>query len=196
VRTVALLLLAVFALVTYTLHRASTRAEATPGDLRLSSIASQLAKRKVAIRCEGSGALMRTDGESGRTVFVDGKPGDTAYLQEGVCATLHAYSRETKAGFDCLLPCAQPLEVAWSLNTLAHESYHLAGVRDEAETECYALQAIGFAARSLGATPAQAGALAAFSFRELPRRMPSLYSSPECHDGGRLDLRPRDPVWP
>jgi hypothetical protein len=197
VRTFALLLLAVLALLTFTLHRAADRAGATPGDLRLSTIASELAKRKVTIRCEGtSGKLMRVDGESGLTLFVDGKPGKTSFLQEGVCDTLHGYSRETKSGFDCLLPCANPLEVAWSLNTLAHESYHLAGVRNEAETECYALQAIDFAARRLGATPEQARALSGFSFQELPERMPALYSSPQCRDGGRYDLRPGDPVWP
>jgi hypothetical protein len=196
VRTLALLLLAVLALLTFTLHRAAGQADAPPGDLRLSTIASELAKRKVSIRCEGSGSLMRVDGESGRTTFVNGKPGKTSFLQAGVCATLHGYSRELKAGFDCLLPCARPLEVAWSLNTLAHESYHLAGVRNEAETECYALQAIDFAARRLGATPEQARALASFAFQELPGRMPPVYSSPECRDGGRYDLRPGDPVWP
>ena len=63
---------------------------------------------------------------------------------------------------------------SWSLNTLAHESYHLAGVRNEAQTECYALQAIDFVARRLGASSEQGRALAAFSFDQLPSRMPSL----------------------
>ena len=195
-RTLALVLLAVLALLAFTLHRAAGEADATPGDLRLGTIASELAKRKVTIRCEGSGGLMRVDGESGRTTFVNGRPGNTSFLQAGVCDTLHRYSRELKSGFDCMLPCATPLEVAWSLNTLAHESYHLAGVRDEAETECYALQAIDFAARRLGASPEQARALASFAFEELPERMPAIYSSPQCDDGGRYDLRPGDPVWP
>jgi hypothetical protein len=88
------------------------------------------------------------------------------------------------------------LEIAWSVNTLAHESYHLAGVRNEAQTECYALQAIAFVARRLGASREQAQALAKFSFDQLPGRMPPEYSSPDCYDGGPLDLRPNDPVWP
>jgi hypothetical protein len=196
VRTLALFLLAVLALLTFTLHRASGRVAATPGDLRLSTIASELAQRKVTIRCEGSGTLLRRDGESGRTLFVNGKPGNTSFLQAGVCTTLHRYSRELKAGYDCLLPCTAPLEVAWALNTLAHESYHLAGVRNEAETECSALQAIDFTARRLGATSVQARAHATFAFRELPDRMPALYSSPECRDGGRYDLRPASILWP
>jgi hypothetical protein len=197
VRILALLLLAALAVLTFALHRAAGHASAKPGDLRLGAIASELARRKVTIRCEGtSGKLMRVDGESGRTTFMNGKPGSTAFLQEGICETLHRYTREAKTGSSCLLPCAAPLEVAWSLNALAHESYHLAGVRNEAETECYALQAIDFAARRLGAPREQSRALASFAFTQLPDRMPPAYSSPECHNGGKYDLRPLEAVWP
>jgi len=196
VRSLALVLLALLTVLTVLLHRGASAA-AKPGDLRLSGIASELARRHVTIRCEGlSGALTGAGGESGRTEFVDGKPVSVSYLQEGVCQTLHSYARSLRAGPGCLLPCERPLEIAWSLNTLAHESYHLAGVRNEAETECYALQAIEFVARRLGASPDQGRALAAFSFDQLPRRMPPEYSSPECRDGGRLDLHPGDPSWP
>ena len=47
-------------------------------------------------------------------------------------------------------------------------------MRNEAQTECYALQAIDFVARRLGASSEQGRALAAFSFDQLPSRMPSL----------------------
>ena len=195
-RSLALVLLALLTVLTVLLHRGASAA-AKPGDLRLSGIASELTRRHVTIRCEGlSGALTGAGGESGRTEFVDGKPVSVSYLQEGVCQTLHSYARSLRAGPGCLLPCERPLEIAWSLNTLAHESYHLAGVRNEAETECYALQAIEFVARRLGASPDQGRALAAFSFDQLPRRMPPEYSSPECRDGGRLDLHPGDPSGP
>ncbi|TML40781.1 MAG: hypothetical protein E6G25_02965 [Actinobacteria bacterium] len=195
-RSLALVLLALLTVLTVLLHRGASAA-AKPGDLRLSGIASELARRHVTIRCEGlSGALTGAGGESGRTEFVDGKPVSVSYLQEGVCQTLHSYARSLRAGPGCLLPCERPLEIAWSLNTLAHESYHLAGVRNEAATECYALQAIDFVARRLGASPDQGRALAAFSFDQLPRRMPPEYSSPECRDGGRLDLHPGDPSGP
>jgi hypothetical protein len=153
-------------------------AQARPADPQLSAIAGGLAGRSVTIRCEGlSGVLTDPRGESGRTEFIGDRPVSVSYLQEGICQTLHAYARSPK---DCLLPCERPLEVAWSLNTLAHESYHLAGIRNEARTECAALHAIGFVARSLGASPEQAGALAAYSFAQLPRRMPPEYSSAAC----------------
>jgi hypothetical protein len=193
VRTFAFVLLILLTALTVALHRGATAA-AAPSDPRLSRIAGELARRHVTIRCEGlAGALTGARGESGRTEFVGGKPGSVAYLQEGICATLDAYARSPKA---CLLPCDAPLEIAWSLNTLAHESYHLAGVRNEAQTECYALQAIDFVARRLGASPAQARALASFSFSELPGRMPPGYRSPACRDGGAYDLRPQSPIWP
>ncbi|TML10756.1 MAG: hypothetical protein E6G38_00070 [Actinobacteria bacterium] len=195
-RSLAFVLLALLTVLTVLLHRGASAA-AKPGDLRLSAIASELARRQVTIRCEGlSGALTGVRGESGRTEFIGGKPVSVSYLQEGICQTLHAYTRALKAGPSCLLPCEQPLEIAWSVNTIAHESYHLAGVRNEAQTQCYALQAIDFVARRLGASPDQARALASFSFDQLPRRMPPEYSSPECHDGGAYDLRPNSAVWP
>jgi hypothetical protein len=196
VRSLAFVLLALLTVLTLLLHRSATAA-AKPGDLRLSAIASELARRHVTIRCEGSsGALTGAQGESGRTGFIGNKPVSVSYLQEGICQTLHAYVRALKTGPSCLLLCEQPLEIAWSLNTLAHESYHLAGVRNEAQTECYALQAIDFVAQRLGASSEQAQAVASFSFDQLPRRMPPEYTSPECHDGGRYDLRPASPVWP
>jgi hypothetical protein len=198
VRGVAFFLLFLLALLTIALHRSARPAAARPGDLRLSTIASELARRDVQVRCEGKGgALTSVDGESGRTMFVDGKPADESLLQEGICETLHRYSQLTKAGSECLLPCdGSALETAWSLNALAHESYHLAGIRDEARTECYALQAIEFVARRLGATPEQARQLATFAFAELPRRMPREYTTPECRNGGNYDLRPASPIWP
>jgi hypothetical protein len=195
-RSLAFVLLALLTVLTVLLHHGAAAA-AKPADARLSTIASELARRHVTIRCEGqSGALTGARGESGRTEFIGSEPVSVSYLQEGVCQTLHAYAGESTAGDACLLPCRRPLEVAWSLNTLAHESYHLAGVRNEAQTECYALQAIGFVARRLGASPEQARALGVFSFDQLPGRMPPEYSSPECRDGGRFDLRPADPLWP
>ena len=176
-RSLTFALLALLAVLTVLLHRASLAA-AKPGDRQLSAIASEVAGRQVAIRCEGhSGALIGPRGESGRTEFIGDKPVSVSFMQEGVCQTLHAYARSRK---DCLLPCERPLEVAWSLNTLAHESYHLAGIRDEAKTECAALRAIGFVAHSLGASPQQARALSAYSFAQLPGRMPAEYSSAAC----------------
>jgi hypothetical protein len=175
-RSIAYGLLALLAVLAVLLRHGAAAAKA--GDSRLSEIASELSGRQVTIRCEGlSGALIGPRGESGRTEFTGSKPASVSFLREGICQTLHAYARSRK---DCLLPCEQPLDVAWSLNALAHESYHLAGIRDEARTECAALRAIGFVAHSLGASPQQARAVSAYSFAQLPGRMPAEYSSAAC----------------
>ena len=163
-------------------HAQARPAPHARGDLRLSTIASELARRPVTIRCTGPrGQLLNAAGESGQVEFLDGKPGDVATIERGVCETLHAYSRETKRAGACLLPCAaRPLDVAWSLNALAHESYHLAGIRNEALTQCHALDAIPFVARRLGAAPAQALALGAYARAQLPDRMPAEYFPRGC----------------
>jgi hypothetical protein len=198
VRSVAFFLLFLFALLTYALHRETNPAQASSADLGLSHIASEIARRDVKVRCEGAtGEIIGVDGQSGRTMFVDGKPDNQTFLLEGICERLHTYSRLTKSDPECLLPCdGSTLETAWSLNALAHESYHLAGVRDEARTECYALQAIDFVAQKLGANEAQGRQLAVFSYNELPQQMPDAYTSPECRDGGAYDLKPNDRTWP
>ena len=59
--------------------------------------------------------------------------------------------------------------MALAVDVLAHESWHLAGVLEEALTECRAVQTVAWTARRLDVTPAQ---------------------------GRALDLRPDDPNWP
>jgi hypothetical protein len=198
VRSVAFFLLFLFALLTLALHRATKPAAAIPADLGLSRIASSIADHDVSVHCEGaSGEIVGMGGESGRTMFTGGKPANETFLLEGICERLHTYARESKARPDCLLPCdGSTLETAWSINALAHESYHLAGIRNEARTQCYALQTIDFVARELGADDEQAREMSIYASNEIPPQMPDEYISPECRDGGKYDLRPNDPVWP
>ncbi len=197
-RSVAFFLLFLFALLTFALHHATRPAAATPIDLGLSRIASAIARHDVTVHCEGaSGEIVGMRGESGTTVFTNGKPANETSLLEGICERLHTYARESKARPDCLLPCdGSTIETAWSINALAHESYHLAGIRNEARTQCYALQAIDFVARKLGADEDQAREMAIYSSNEIPPQMPDEYISPQCHNGGKYDLRPDDPAWP
>ena len=168
-------------------HRSS--APATPvgrKDLRLSRIASELARRPVEVHCRPSGGkLLGPAGDSGSVGFdLEGRPDDFAELTSGVCSTLHAYARHAASG---------DFDVAWSMNALAHESYHLAGVRNEAVTECYALQGVPFVARSLGATADQAEALFWITAGRVRDAMPREYWTRDCYEGGPLDLRPSTP---
>lgn len=88
---------------------------------------------------------------------------------------------------------------AFALSVLAHEAFHLRGIRDEATTECYAMQWTPRVAERFGATPDDARALTLylndFVYPARQRSTPE-YWSPECRSGGALDLSPGDGIWP
>jgi hypothetical protein len=73
---------------------------------------------------------------------------------------------------------------------------HVSGIRDEATAECEGMQTIAKAAVLLGRPVAEGRYLTVVYARHWYRWWPSRYRSPECHDGGRLDLRPAANVWP
>jgi hypothetical protein len=78
---------------------------------------------------------------------------------------------------------------------LTHESIHVTGVRDEAQTECAAMQLDAGMAERLGASPQAAADLAIAYWREIYPRMPASYRSEECVLGGALDTGRQDAPW-
>jgi len=59
------------------------------------------------------------------------------------------------------------------------------------------MQYLAFTAEQLGATPQQARNLALLHWETSPAKKPEQYQAPSgCEDGGKLDVRPADPVWP
>jgi hypothetical protein len=86
--------------------------------------------------------------------------------------------------------------VTIAVDVLAHESFHLRGIMDEAETECRSLRAMAWTAQRLGATPAQGRAMATAQYTGAYQQMPDAYRSGACADGGALDGRPDDPRFP
>jgi hypothetical protein len=85
-----------------------------------------------------------------------------------------------------------------SIETLAHEPMHVAGVRNEAAAECFALQLTTVVANRLGAE-------VAFSYEIGKDYLPyyaaeqqenPAYWSADCHDGGPLDIWPDAEGWP
>jgi hypothetical protein len=58
------------------------------------------------------------------------------------------------------------------------------------------MQTIARAAVLLGRPPAQARYLAALYAKHWYPWWPRTYRSPECRNGGRLDLHPSTNVWP
>ena len=88
------------------------------------------------------------------------------------------------------------LDAVDGIVTLAHESWHLRGVVNEARTQCYAIQTDGDVALKLGVTPADAGVIALRVAADDAVAPPGEYHSAECRPGGKYDLRPRTPDWP
>ena len=80
-------------------------------------------------------------------------------------------------------------EAAIAVNVLSHEAWHLAGVRDEAATQCYALQTNADTAARLGASREDAAAIAVFIVREVQPVLPADYRS-----SGLLRRRPARPA--
>jgi hypothetical protein len=95
--------------------------------------------------------------------------------------------------------CQYTVDIAWALQTVAHESYHLLGYTNEAQVDCYGMQSIWFVATRLGASLPEAQALAQlFALRIYPLRRVETptYWSPECRNGGTYDLRRSSSAWP
>jgi hypothetical protein len=80
--------------------------------------------------------------------------------------------------------------------TLGHETVHVAPGGDEAVATCYGLQRMRRAGVLLGAPRAYADGLAELAWSSLYPYGLAKYHSPECKDGGKLDLNPRSSVWP
>ena len=175
------------ALVACVLGALEYRAQAA--EQRLSAVASAIAERPVSVRCEGFfGELVDIGPHLGTVRFdAQGNPGDRTDLVGEACRDLKAYlggDREPRT------------DTATAVHVLAHEAVHLRGVRNEAVTECTSVQLTAETARRLGASREEAQALAMLYWEEVYPLLPRSYRSPECRDGGRLDLNPDSPAWP
>jgi hypothetical protein len=154
---------------------------------RFSEEASVIAGKPVRIRCdeggEHVGAVQRADG-----VAVVG--GDLAYLTPERCHDLYrlAFRGEDDGS-----------QTARSLAVLAHEAWHLRGVRDEATTECYALQSAVALGERLGLGSGRARQLMRQQLTENALRVrgsAQYLVTAECRDGGSLDLDAGDSRFP
>jgi hypothetical protein len=163
-------------------------------------VARRLTGHTVSVRC---GAIGESDPNVlGVTPFGPGGPVDYFLMRPAECTYL-AWFRQSPARWDpeacAAADCTRVQSIAMALAVVAHESYHILGYRNEAQVECYGLQSIWFVAAKLGASVAEAQALATFyATRMYPaRRLASpRYWSAECRDGGRYDLRRSLARWP
>jgi hypothetical protein len=170
---------------------------------RLASIAGEIARRPVSIHCQGAvGEAIDVSAEAGSVEFdATGRPADVAEIKRKICQRLQDFPKaRLSKSFACLdapSSCdASVVNDAIALDVLAHESWHLEGNQNEAVTECYAQQTVGFVATKLGSDDVQARGLARLVHLLVYPHMPEDYRSAECRDGGALDLRPDSSAWP
>jgi hypothetical protein len=170
---------------------------------RLAEVAGTIAGRRVAVHCQGLvGEAFDVSSEAGMVDFdAQGRPADRTVLKRSVCRALARFPHDVgTSAFECMvrdLPCPRRIEEeAFSVHVLAHESWHLRGFQDEATAECLALQTTADVAGRLGADFLHGAAVARFALEHVYPRMPDDYRSADCHDGGRLDLRPSLTAWP
>jgi hypothetical protein len=162
---------------------------------RLAHVVAVLAGVGANVRCWSTADWRRQAQAALRQpwrAYTFGAPVLTVNLAPALCAELTRL-----AGLRVPIWRAEfPDALALAVGTLAHESMHVSGVRDEATAECEGMQKIAKAAVLLGRPPAEARYLEVLYARHWYPWWPPRYRSPECHDGGRLDLRPVGNVWP
>jgi hypothetical protein len=161
----------------------NARAAATE---RFSAEAARIAGHPVTIRCDESGEIV---GVVQHTDGIAEVGGTLAYLAPDRCYDLYRLAFDGDVSFS---------QTARAVAVLAHEAWHLAGVRDEGTTECYALQSGVELGRRLGLDNDTARQMMRQQLVEnAGRGAASEYVvGPDCHDGGELDLNPRSSAFP
>ena len=158
---------------------------------RLSTVLSRLIRTRAQARCwsDADWKVVATHSpygpqELGGFVDAAGK----VQLNPVVCRSLTGYLY----GHDD--PGSQALTVA--VVVFSHESEHAGGEDREDRAECWGMQRARQTALMLGMSAKDAGSLVERYWRTVyPTETPP-YSSPECRDGGKLDLHPASDGWP
>src|SRR5437868_3910804 len=164
----------------------------------LAAVATQLAGRPVHVRCPGLASdVVDVSPEAGSVPAFDanGRPGDYMNLKRPMCDALNRFPHDLKgSGFACVFALSDDCsDRIWddvqAVHVIAHESWHLRGVGNEAITECRSVQTTAFAATLFGADQRTAQAIATFYWQKTYPHMPDDYRTPLCANGGPLDLR-------
>ncbi len=154
----------------------------------LSREASLIAGHPARIGCDASREYVGFVQDADGLAFVGG---DQAYLTPEICNTLYQVAIKRRD---------QPFsQTARAIAVLAHESWHLRGVRDEGLTNCYAFQSGVEAGVNLGLSEKTARAMMReqLATNGSDSRGNAQYRVPgECHNGGSADLDPASAAFP
>jgi len=180
---------------------------------RLEPIAAGISGRPDTVNCQSFWAgLIDAQAREGEVFFdASGVPETKLFLTRPTCQRLRAFAGHSHhRELDCLATLdwtkADPLgfdsecyaragKTIYAVLVLAHESYHTAGVADEAAANCFAIQAMTWTAIQLGAAAEEAELLAR-AMNALEPRQGGEYGTAECHAGGKFDLNPETAAFP
>jgi len=168
---------------------------------QLALVATEVAQREVGVDCPGFFArLIEITPNAGWVDFDEqGLPSDQTHLSAATCESLERIWRaDEPPSFTCLrgMCTRETLALVAGIVTLAHEAWHLRGVTNEAQTQCYAIQTTELVALRLGVRTADARAVADYVAGRDARAPAGEYHSVECRPGGSFDLHPETLDWP
>lgn len=134
---------------------------------------------------------------------ISGDPGDTYYSTLGFYSPLMPHwihlSPTVCRGIETLLyhrPQYPNRIVANAVDTVTHEMIHAIGIRNEAETECFAMQLTIVMALRLGVPVNYSQQLARLTLDNYPLHPPQYVDTNRCRENGAWDLQPNTPSPP
>ena len=184
-----------FPMISVLLLAVPASAAAAPGVLRwqeeraLERAASTLLGFPVEVRCQSfGGAFVDTGSELGWVPFdAAGVPERRTLIKYEPCDALRDYLRS-----DGVAPTPEQLV---AVHVLTHEAMHMAGLAEESEAECAAMQRDARMAELLGAAPEDAAQLAESYWLTVYPQMADGYRTGDCRPGGKLDEHLPQPPW-
>ncbi len=184
---------------------------ATEGEL--APVVSAIAGHPISVDCQSYwGSLLDVQARKGEVRFnASDIPEPRIFLTHSTCMRLRGFAGHPEhasvyclrtidwsvpiplhPGDDCYDRAAPTI---YAVLVLAHEAYHTSGVTSESAANCYAIQAMAWAAASLGADEDEA-ALLALAMAALEPLQGGDYGTTECYSGGALDLHPDTTDFP
>ena len=164
------------------------RSDQVRTEARLSAEAGLIAGHPARVHCDTEGKAVGIVQHSDGLAEVGGT---NAFLTPAICYRLHRLAFDGDEGSFS--------QTARAIAVLAHEAWHLRGVRDEGVVNCYAFQSGVALGQRLGLSRGTAAQMMSQQLAEnaiTARTAPAYLVPPECHNGGELDLNPASERFP
>lgn len=153
-------------------------------ETRFSHEATLIAGHPARVECDESGERVGFVQDADGVAEVGGR---IAYVTPSICNTLYQLAFEDRVrSFS---------GTARAIAVLAHEAWHLHGVRDEGLANCYAFQSGVELGVHLGLAEGEARSMMREQLVEPPPDL-AYRVPPGCRDGGEADLHPERSAWP